>query len=481
MFNLNWEELLNNDLDRLIQQSDSGAVDGQETIQLTPGERRFVSVLFIDMRGFMAMMEKSDQQQVATILQKVHTIIRKLIENRGGWLEKFEGTAIMAGFGVKITHEDDAVRALDAALAVMASFDALKSYFDDLEISTGIRCGIHSGEVTRSQRGSQDVIVGDTVNIAARLQQSAPVHAIMISEATRKLAGDRFSYQDHPPLTVKGKSHPINVFILTGAAPRNERWKRSQIAAGTPFIGRQNQLDTLFHQFDACREIVLQPDDDASHHILVDLIGEPGMGKSRLLHEFVKQLRLNRSPGDLPAPTPVSIPSIMRGYAASFAARPYNTIIYMIMDYLGISDIGSEMKVRFEALWEYLCGQFPDDPELEKSLPMLGFILGIPYEDSRIEHLEPSKLQIEIVIAFRTFIERLAKMSWDHLKQPFLMIWDDFHWIDDPFHDYFGLPVKASSNTCSDDVRCVPSPGKNSGCIGCSSGSNDTNEAGAVI
>ena len=145
-------DLLQKDIAKLIELSNPEQTEEQSKIMLKSGERRYVTALFLDMKGFTVLSERYDHEFIDNLINKLFMIFKNHIDKRGGWIEKFEGDSIFAAFGAKVTHEDDAVRAVDAGLAIQESLKNLQPHFSKLGTEIKVRIGIHSGEVTRSKR-----------------------------------------------------------------------------------------------------------------------------------------------------------------------------------------------------------------------------------------------------------------------------------------------------------------------------------------
>jgi class 3 adenylate cyclase/tetratricopeptide (TPR) repeat protein len=226
-----------------------------------PTQRKIVTVVFCDLVDSTGLAEKSDPEAVRTVLVRYFECMRGIVEQHGGTVQKFIGDAVVAIFGVPVAHEDDALRGLRAAQAMR---DALPG----LEIDG--RIGVNTGEVITS---SDDTLVtGDAVNVAARLQQTAAPGEILIGAETRTLVGEAADVEELEPLELKGKTETVSAFRLVsvGEAP-----DRSHHGA---FVGRSRELRLLFD----CWERVLA---NGSCELLT-IVGEPGIGKSRLVVEF---------------------------------------------------------------------------------------------------------------------------------------------------------------------------------------------------
>ncbi|MFF3754891.1 adenylate/guanylate cyclase domain-containing protein [Streptomyces sp. NPDC002018] len=242
-------------------------------------ERRTVTVVFCDLVGSTALSGALDPEALRAVTLRYFELMRTRLEEFGGTVEKFIGDAVMAVFGIPEMHEDDALRALTAALAMLDAVEELND--SELEPSLGIRLqvriGVNSGSVVSGTDVSarQALVSGETVNIAARLEQHAPPGEILIGPETRLAAGAGARTERVGPLTLKGKDGPFTAYRLTGIgedAP--ELLRRFDV----PFVGRDRELTEL--------GFALADVSDGHGSYLVTVYGEAGMGKTRLLHEW---------------------------------------------------------------------------------------------------------------------------------------------------------------------------------------------------
>ena len=283
-----WSQLLQTDMDKLFTGRDQEQV---ERIKLKKGERRNVTVLFLDIKGFTAMSEKLDPEEVTQIIDNVFKVLTSEILRYGGMVDKYIGDAIMALFGAKKASEDDAERAIRAALGMLDRMKQVNKILSAKGIELGCRIGINTGLVVAGElggRGKRDfTVMGDTVNTASRLEGAAEVNSIMISENTRVQAGDIFNYQPLAPIKVKGKSKPLKVYKVLGVLKeRVERWERETVAKSKKYVGRKAEWAEL--------EKLMKKYFSTPQPLPVSVIGiraDGGMGKSRMVHEF-----LNRGP-----------------------------------------------------------------------------------------------------------------------------------------------------------------------------------------
>ena len=240
-------------------------------------ERKVVSVLFVDLVGFTARSHDLDPEDVRAALTPYHQLLKREIEAFGGTVEKFIGDAVMAVFGAPVAHEDDAERAVRAALRITEAIEELN---EEADLGLAIRSAINTGEglVSLSARphSGEGMVTGDVVNTASRLQGVAPVNGIVVEEITYRSTKEFIIYEAMKPVAVKGKPDPIPLWRALSA--RGRFGVDVETRYRTPFIGRDFDLATLKTAYQrTLRESSLQ---------LVTLVGEPGVGKTRLLAEF---------------------------------------------------------------------------------------------------------------------------------------------------------------------------------------------------
>ena len=241
-------------------------------------ERKVVAVLFCDLVGFTASSDAADPEDVRARIRPYHQRLRQELERYGGTVEKFVGDAVMAVFGAPLAHEDDAERAVRAGLRILDAIGELNAAQPNLELR--VRIGIQSGEAmvdrdARPDRG-EGIVTGDVVNTAARLQSVAPVGGIAVGEATYRLTKRAFEYEQLESAQVKGKAEALEIWRPLAARARFGTGLSAEHA--TPLIGREPELTRLRHAYvTAVAERTPR---------LVTVVGEPGIGKSRLVSEL---------------------------------------------------------------------------------------------------------------------------------------------------------------------------------------------------
>ena len=343
----------------------------------SPAARKVVTILFADLVGSTALEERMDAESVRTILDRFYASMRNEVERFGGRVVKFTGDGVMAVFGVPDVREDDALRAVDAAIAMREDLERLA---DDLGLPLGLRIGINTGEVVVSDT-DQDV-VGDCVNVASRLEGAAGTNEIFVGEDTWRLTRATSRYEVVPPLTLKGKSEPVPAYRLSAVDERTTE------AATAPFVGRSAELARLLSVF---QEAV-----DARAARVVTIIGSPGLGKTRLARELGEELsgqaRVRETRCD-PAGSATFAPiaDALRGAA-------------------GLSDAATEDEIIAA-----LVSRLPaDDPDREKIAMRAAAILGVGLAGSTEETFW----------AVRRMIEAAADVA------PVVLMLDDIHWAE---------------------------------------------------
>jgi class 3 adenylate cyclase/tetratricopeptide (TPR) repeat protein len=375
-------------------------------------ERRLVTVLFCDLVDFTARSDRADPEDVGALLRPYHARQRAEIEGRGGTLDKFIGDGIMAVFGAPLAHEDDPERAVRCALGMLGAIEELNQGSPSLDLA--VRIGITTGEaLVRLGPGQQtEGVVGDVVNTASRLQGVAPAGGVVVGEATFRATSRLFDYEELGPVRVKGKAEPVPVWRLEGARSRTgvEAVRR----AGTPFVGRQAELELLEGLFDQTLA------DRAAR--LVTVVGEPGVGKSRFVAELAAALEDRpgliawRQGRCLPYGDGITfwaLGEIVKGQAGILETDP-------------AAQASGKLRAAVEAL-------LPDPSEREWLRARLAPLLGIADPDAvKLE-------RAELFAAWRRLIEAMAA------AHPLVLVVEDLHWADPAMLEFLEHLVRTST------------------------------------
>ena len=367
-------------------------------------ERRLVSVLFADLVGFTAYAADRDPEEVRETLTRYFDLATDVIGRYGGTVEKFIGDAVMAVWGAPTAHEDDAERAVRAALELCGSVGALGPAIE-------ARAGILTGEAAVTIGATnQGLVAGDLVNTASRLQSVAPPGAVLVGEATQRAAGRAVAFEAAGEQLLKGKAAPVQAWravrIVAQVGGRN---RADTLEA--PFVGRDDELRLLKDLFHATSR--------EGRARLVSVIGPAGIGKSRLAWEFLKYLdglveRVWYHDGRSPA----------YGEGVSFWA-----LGEMIRARAGLAE-GDDEPTSRARIAEIVARHVTDEPERQWIEPALLTLLGV----------EASADAAQLFSAWRTFFERLAETA------PVVLVFEDFHHADDGLLDFVDHLMEWSRN-----------------------------------
>jgi adenylate cyclase len=369
-----------------------------------------VTVLFADLSGFTALAERLDPEEVRALQNDLFRELSGAIERYDGFVEKFVGDAVMAVFGAPRAHEDDPERALHAALLMHERVAALNARWERrLGKPLALHVGVNTGPVVAGTIGSASggayAVTGDTVNTASRLQSAAGAAETFVSPSTHQLAEHAFLLVPAGDVTMKGKSRPLPAFRLTG--PRGVRRSgRGLEALGltAPMVGRAEELGQMLAAFDRMLRGRAQ---------VVSLIGEAGVGKSRLLQECLDTLQAG---GRLGAVT------VRHAVCSSLVEQPYAVFAAFFREAYGVA-AGDPLEVAREKLASGLAALGGGEEETATIAALLGYVLGIEAAD-RFRHVEPEQLKRQIFLALRRLIERRLQQG------PLVLLVENLHWAD---------------------------------------------------
>ncbi len=368
------------------------------------GERKIVTVMFSDVSGFTAISEKLDPEDVHAIMDRVFEVILNAVHYYEGTVNQFLGDGVMALFGAPIAHEDHAQRALSAALAIQ---DGLKPVAEDVNRVHGVefrmRMGINTGPVVVGAIGHDlrmdYTAVGDTTNLAARLLAIAKPGQIVTSRRTQNLRDRFFVFEDLGEFQVKGKTEPVRAYAVSRELSGRTRLEVSKERGLTPLAGRDRELQRLA---DAYRRAF-----DRQGAVAV-LMGDPGVGKSRLLYEFLSRVETEAVQ---------VLEATCASYGRSMAYRP---IVDLVRRCLGLFEgiAADEIRSRVAKQHEFL-GLEGDERNI-----LLAHFLGVSAPPEYLNRLSSAQLKERTFAAVRDIFVRMSE------EEPLILVVENMHWVD---------------------------------------------------
>jgi class 3 adenylate cyclase/tetratricopeptide (TPR) repeat protein len=369
------------------------------------GERRQATVLFSDVSGYTAMNERLDPEEVRAIVGRIKAEAVRIVEGHGGIVNQFVGDEVMALFGVPQAHEDDPVRAVRAARDLHAMVHTLAPAVESrigapLRLHSGISAGlIVTG--TEDRRDGTFGVTGDAVNTGARLAAHAEADTVLVSEEIQRIIADYFETEPLAPVELKGKAGRVTPYRVAAQTGIASRFEAAAQRGFTAYVGRESELALLNAALAKTRQGQGQ---------FVTVMGEPGIGKSRLLFEFRHSL-------------PRDEVSVLTGYCQSYGTdTPYLPMVDALKRALRLD----EMKGAEALHDDTVAAVRAVSPALERYLPQYLHLLSIPSQTHKIL----ATLQGDA--RRRSFEEALAAIITENAKrQPLVLILEDWHWSDE--------------------------------------------------
>jgi class 3 adenylate cyclase/tetratricopeptide (TPR) repeat protein len=369
------------------------------------GERKQVTVLFADLKGSMELLAERDPEDARGVLDPVLDRMMDAVHRYEGTVNQVMGDGIMALFGAPVAHEDHAVRACYAALDMQA---AIRRHAEEARRTHGlggvaIRVGLNSGEVVVRAVGSDlrmdYTAVGQTTHLAARMEQLADPGTTVLKAGTLRLAEGFIAVKPLGPVPVKGLEAPVEIYELTGAGPLRSRLHAAAARGLTRFVGRESELEQLRQALSRAA---------GGHGQVVAIVGEPGVGKSRLVWEVTHS---HRTHGWLIA---------QAGSVSYGKATPYLPVMDLLKGYFQIEDRDDHRKIQEKVTGKLLTL----DEALKPALPAVLALLDVPVEDAAWQALDPPQRRRRTLDAVKRLLLRETQV------QPLLVVFEDLHWID---------------------------------------------------
>jgi class 3 adenylate cyclase/tetratricopeptide (TPR) repeat protein len=366
------------------------------------GERKQVTVLFVDVSGFTSLSERLDPEEVHRLMSRAFDLMLAEVHRYEGTVNQFLGDGIMALFGAPIAHEDHARRAVHAALGIAHVLEVYQAELRPRGISFRARQGLNTGLVVVGSIGSDlrmdYTAVGDTTNVAARLQQVGEPGQVTISEATHRLVRGYFETRPLGEVHLKGKAEPVAAWEAVAAHETRTRLDVEAEHGLTPMVGRERELGQLLDAFARA---------ETGEGQVVFVVGEPGIGKSRLLLELRHRIGADAAWNE--------------GHCLSFGkAMVFHPLVDLVRRWFGVEEGDDEAAIgaKLEG------GTVQIDPELRPVMPYLRALLSIEPGDAGVRAMSPAERHAETLEALRRLLVRAAE-RWTQI-----VVIEDLQWVD---------------------------------------------------
>ena len=384
-----------------------------------PEERRTATVLFADLSGYTAVAERMDPEALKSMVDRALRRLGDEVIRFGGSIDKYIGDNVMAVFGAPVAHEDDPERAVRAGLAMQAAMvEVNERIAATVDADFALRVGINSGEVLAGKVGDGYTVIGDAVNVAARLQSAGRPGSVTVGETTHRLTRDVIEYTELEPLSLKGKAEPVPAWeaVRVSVSGTGGTLGRSS----TPLIGREEESEILISLFD---RVVRE---ERSH--LVTVIGQAGVGKSRLLRELATEV------GSRPESPMVRV-GRCPAYGSGLAYWALGEVVreqFQIVDTDDSELAWSKLRAGLEQLFSEGGNESEESPE--RIAVLIGRPLGVePPADVLAaaipEGEDPQQTRARLFSAVRSLIEAASRIH------PLVLAIEDIHWADEGMLD----------------------------------------------
>ncbi|HET8672922.1 MAG TPA: adenylate/guanylate cyclase domain-containing protein, partial [Thermoleophilaceae bacterium] len=371
-----------------------------------PEERRQVTVLFADLSGYTAVAERMDPEAVKGLVERCLRRLGDEVERYGGTVDKYIGDNVMAIFGAPVAHEDDAERAVRAALAMQAAMVDINENLDETHgVTFALRVGVNTGEVLAGAVGRDYTVIGDTVNVAARLQTAGRPGSVTVGERTYRATSHAVEYRPLESLELKGRSDRVQAWealSVVAAQPAGRVLGRAE----APLVGRREELQLVSSLYG---RVVTE-----RRPHLVTLIGQAGVGKTRLTRELAHHLERHPSP-----------PTVRQGRCLPYGS----SIVFWALGEVLRAECGIVDSDPADVAWEKMAGKvemLSCGGDSRRTAALMGRLLGIeaPPDVPMPDIHDPQRMRESFFAAVQTAVEAMAR------RNPLLLIFEDIHWAD---------------------------------------------------
>ncbi len=401
---------------RLASAAPSPLIQKMRTAKLT-GERKPVTALFADVVGSTALAERMDPEDWTALMNEAFDEMSKAVFRYEGTIAQLQGDAMVAFFGAPVAHEDDPDRAVLAALDMVAAIDEFARQLKATDgIDFRIRAGLNTGPVVVGNVGTdlryEYTALGNAMNVAARMQAAAEPGSVLITRSTHRLVADVFETEDVGEIAVKGVTDPVHAYrVLAPKAVAGRKRGLERAGLESPMVGRDSELETLQSLFGVVQ---------AGRSRVAFLVGEPGIGKSRLLAEFRRWVTdETRADGE-----PAAAATWLEGRSVSYGRNlPYHLLQDLVRFTLQIPFAGPETEAR-AALDRQLAARLGD--EAGDTAPFLAHLLALPLHPEEADRglLDPETMQSRYIASIHRLLRAVSS------RGPVVLVCEDLHWAD---------------------------------------------------
>jgi predicted ATPase/class 3 adenylate cyclase len=393
----------------------STAAERKEVSDTVIGERRQLTVMFCDLVGSTTLSTQLDPEDLREIIAAYHGAVAQIVNGSNGFIADYMGDGVLAYFGYPQAHEDDAERAIRAGLSVIDAVSSLDVRSVRLQARVGIATGrVVVGDLTGEGSAQQQLVVGETPNLAARLQALAEPDAVVVAASTRRLVGNLFECRDLGAVKVKGIALPVPAWQVLRPRAVASRFEAFHGSALSPLIGRDEEIDLLLRRWARVK---------AGHGQVVFISGEPGIGKSRIVVELEKRVQDESH--------------IRLNYRCSSYYQ--DTALFPLIDQLGrASAFGNDdpPDVKLKKLESLLARAAPPPEDLD----FIADLLSLPASGHSLSDLGSQRKKERAMEALIRQLEGLARLK------PVIAVFEDAHWMDPTSRELLDLTVERVRN-----------------------------------